>query len=310
MEVKKTYNSIHLSYEEQLEKFLERGMKFKDRELCLSKLKSVNYYKLKEFAIPFYKNIGGVMKYDDIFLEKIIRRFYQDKNIRISFLYAIEKVELSFKNKLAYILGEKLSAFGYLEFKNWVDKDEYCKHFVKYKESQFKKNIKQKLNRTFNPFIKEFYDNYNLEFPPIWLLIEILTFGDALEIYDLMTKKDKIKVANNYNCKTNELKSWLEHLKLIRNMCAHNSGIIDIKLRTIPIIREEWKVNLYCHNGKYTNRIANTLVILKYLLTQINPSFHFGDISKGFHKLIYNKNEHAYLYGLSSANLNFLFNND
>lgn len=307
MENKKNYSGVHLSYDEQLEKFVERGMKYKNREFCLSKLKSVNYYKLKEFAIPFYKNVDGIMKYEDIFLEKIIRRFYQDKNIRIALLYAIEKVELSFKSKLAYILGEKLSAFGYLNFKNWVDKDEYCKHYIDYKEKQFKNNIKQKLNRSYNPFIKEFFDTYNFEFPPIWLLIEVLTFGDALEIYELMTKKDKIKVAKNYNCKTNELKSWLEHLKLIRNMCAHNSGIIDVKLRTVPIIREEWKINLYCHKGNYTNRIANTLMILKYLLSQINPNFHFGDISKGFHKLILNKNENAFIYGLSSADMNFLF---
>ena len=50
------YNSTHLSYEEQLKKFIDRGMEVKDKEFCLTKLASINYYKLKEFSIPYYKN--------------------------------------------------------------------------------------------------------------------------------------------------------------------------------------------------------------------------------------------------------------
>lgn len=122
-----------------------------------------------------------------------------------------------------------------------------------------------------------------------------------------MTKSDKIKIANSYKCTISELKSWLEHLKLIRNMSAHNSGIIDIKLRTVPIIRSDWKINLFQYNGNYTNRIANTLVILKYLLNIINPKFHFGDIAKGFQRLTKGNNSYANMYGLVDAKLAFLF---
>lgn len=297
------YNSTHLSYEEQLKKFIDRGMEVKDKEFCLTKLASINYYKLKEFSIPYCKN-GS---YQNISLERVIKRFYKDKDIRLALLSAIEKVEISFKNKIAYILGEKFGAFGYLDFKNWIDKSEYCKHYAKLREKQFKDSLKLKTNRAFNPFIKEFFNLYDEEFLPIWLTIEVMTFGDALEIYSLMTKSDKIKIAKFYQCNTSELKSWLEHLKLIRNMSAHNSGIIDIKLRTIPIIRQDWKINLFQYNGNYTDRIANTLVILKHLLNIINPKFHFGDVAKAFQRLTKGNNYYANMYGLLDANLSFLF---
>lgn len=180
---------------------------------------------------------------------------------------------------------------------------------VKYNSSHlsYEEQLKKFIDRGMEVKDKEFFNLYDEEFLPIWLTIEVMTFGDALEIYNLMTKSDKIKIAKFYQCSTSELKSWLEHLKLIRNMSAHNSGIIDIKLRTIPIIRQDWKMNLFQYNGNYTDRIANTLVILKHLLNIINPKFHFGDIAKGFQRLTKGNNYYANMYGLLDANLSFLF---
>ena len=123
-----------------------------------------------------------------------------------------------------------------------------------------------------------------------------------------MTKTDRIKIAKFYNATTNELFSWLTHLKLIRNMCAHNSGIIDVKFKTIPQIRNEWKKNLFCfENGRHTNRIGISLVILRFLLYQINPDYHFGDIAKTLQKLMKAKSANPAMYGLVDKNVNFLF---
>ncbi|MBF1191558.1 MAG: Abi family protein, partial [Fusobacterium periodonticum] len=38
------YIAFHLSYEEQLQKFIDRGMEVKDKEFCLTKLSSIKYY--------------------------------------------------------------------------------------------------------------------------------------------------------------------------------------------------------------------------------------------------------------------------
>lgn len=304
-----TYTSIHLSYEEQLNKFIERGMQVKSKEYCIKKLENINYYKLKEFAIPYSKEENDNLIYENIFLEQVIKRFYLDKNLRIHFLHAIEKIEISLKNKIAYVLGERLGAFGYTIFKDWCDKDKYCKYYIKIQEEKFKSEVSKKLKRTANPFIREFLKKHPSEANlPIWLLIEILTFGEILEIYRLMTKTNRIKIAKFYNATTDELDSWLTHLKLIRNMCAHNSGIIDIKFKTVPKIRDEWKKNLFSFdNGKPTNRIGISLVILKFLLYQINPDYHFGDIAKTLQKLMKAKSSNPALYGLVDKNVNFLF---
>lgn len=306
----KDYKSIHLSYDQQLDKFIERGMKIKDRNYCLKKLENINYYKLKEFAIPYSKTNNNTLIYEDVFLEQIIKRFYLDKNLRIHFLHAIEKIEISLKNKIAFILGEKFGAFGYLEFKNWANRKEYCKHYLKIQENKFKYEISKKIKRTDNPFIKDFKKEFPDKDLPIWLVIEILTFGEILELYNLMANTYKIEIAKYYSSTTYEIESWLPHLKLLRNMCAHNSGIIDIKFKTIPKIRNEWKKDLFClDDGKFTNKIGISLVILKFLLLQINSDYHLGDIAKTLQKLMKAKTTSPAMYGLIDKNINFLFEN-
>ena len=290
-------------------------MEIKSKNFCLKKLESINYYKLKEFALPFYKKEEAGYVYKDISLERVIKRFYLDKNLRMALLYAIEKIEISFKNKIAFLLGKNLGAFGYLDFKNWINKEEYCVHYARLKEDKFKNECKMKAKRTLNPFIKEFFEQYpndiyaKQKLLPIWLSIEILTFGDILDIYKLMTKKDRVAIADCYKCSTSELESWLEHLKLIRNMCAHNSGVIDIKIRTLPKLRKEWKKYVFQpRKGMYSNKIVNTLIVLKYLLTQVNPKFPLNGIGIAMQKLIKNSHKNANMYGITDEKLEFLFN--
>lgn len=91
-------------------------------------------------------------------------------------------------------------------------------------------------------------------------------------------------------------------LNLIRNISAHNSNLIDIKLRTPPIIRNEWYGYLYRYDKNvYTNRISVPIVILKYLMDQINPKYKFGNISSAMQNLIQNEIKTANYFGFKSV---------
>lgn len=114
------YTETHLNYEEQLEKFISRGMIINDRKKALERIKHISYYKIKEFSSFFMKPDGTYKK--DTYFEAVIQNFYFDKNLRMEFLKCSEKIELSIKNKIAYILGAKYGAFGYLKFSNWCDR--------------------------------------------------------------------------------------------------------------------------------------------------------------------------------------------
>lgn len=96
------------------------------------------------------------------------------------------------------------------------------------------------------------------KYPSIWLLVEILSFGDITELLKLMSNKNLKKLSDYYNCKPEQLKSWVKALDFIRNNCAHNSTVIDIQLKTAPIMKNEWNSLLFINkNGKIYGAINN-----------------------------------------------------
>lgn len=298
------YNKIHKAYEEQVEIFRERGMAINNKDIAIKKLENIGYYRIKEFAEPYFSsNPNGEKKYEKISFEVVVSRFYKDKNLRGYLLDAIEKVELSFKTKFAYLLGKK-GAFSYLKFNHWCNKNEYCKHFIKLKEESFKKHLKILINKNKHKGISDFFsENKGEEFPPIWLVIDIMSFGDILNIFELMSKNNKRTIASWYNCTDTELESWLNHLKFIRNKCAHNCNIIDLKIITLPKIRSEWKEYLFYKTPDANpSKIAVTFVVLYYLVNQINKDYGFGLINKALSGLIRGSDASANHLGFSNRN--------
>lgn len=303
-----SYTKKHLSFNEQLQIFVSRGMKVYDTNKALIKLENISYYKIKEFSLPYMDSEGNYKKGTSF--EHVIKNFYQDKNIRMYFLEAIEKVELSFKTKFAYLLGKKYGAFGYLNFNNWCDRS-IRKHEISRRETKFLEKISSKIkeikiaankDKHENPIIRKYFLDYpNEDRLPIWMLTEILTFGEVTYLYETMSLKNKKSIAHYYNLTLDEFTSWIKNLKLVRNLCAHNTHIINIKFKAVPSIKNDWKQYLFQDKGNklYTNRIANTIMILNYFVERINPEFKFGNIHKTMCKLIRNNDRYARFYGFN-----------
>ena len=119
-----------LTFKEQVKLFKDRGMSITDEEKAEKVLQFINYYKLKECSLPYFKN-GQYIQ--DITFDEILTRFYENKNLRINLLRLTEKVEISLKTKFSYLIGEKFGAYGYLDFYKWVDKTEYCRYKIFHK---------------------------------------------------------------------------------------------------------------------------------------------------------------------------------
>lgn len=282
----KTNQDKFLTFKEQVQLFKDRGMIIEDEEKAERVLQFINYYKIKECSLPFFKNSKYI---SNITFDEILTRFYENKNLRINLLRLTEKVEISLKTKFSYLLGEEFGAYGYLNFYNWVDKREYCKHFRIYKEKEFEKRVIRNLGNSKNELM-EIYKKSNKKIP-VWLIIDILTFGEILDLYKLIYKKYQNNIAHQHNLDRKIYLSWLENINLIRNLSAHNSNIVDIKFTTKPKIISEFKDKLYTLNGKVSDRIAISVLILEYLVFVINLKYPGGAIKKNLKKLCRNKND-------------------
>ena len=278
----------HLEFKEQLDLFLSRGMISLNYEEDALKLEHIPYYKLKEFA-EFYAtksedaNGTTVINYNGVSFSDVLKRYYQDKNLRIFLLHAIEKIEISLKNKIAYVLGKQHGPFGYLKFANWCNREEYCKHYLHAKQEKLKSKIrkeirKNKKNAPNEVSIKSQECNGQL---PVWLMVNLLTFGGTIEILELMSHKNIKKVANAYGSTPNEFISHMKCFHLIRNLCAHNEKVIDLELKSTPSIPSRYKDIFYItRSGAKTKRMAVPIMLIAKYTLSINPQYKTINIIK------------------------------
>lgn len=292
-----------LNFIQQIEIFESRGMVIEDKDKNAQKLEFINYYKLKELAYPFSKILDGELIYENISFNTLITRYYQDKNLRTYILHCIEKIEIAFKTQFSYIIGNKFGAYGYLEFNKWCNKDKYCKYYISEKQGNFKKKLKDDSYKLKSQCISQhFKENPNLDKVPIWMLIEELTFGEVLVLYEYMGNTHREQISNKFECTPSELESWLKALKFIRNQCAHNANIIDLTLRTKPRIRSEWKKYLDIdENGKPSGKLADVIVIMVFLTTKINNKYTFNDIQRSINNIVDKNDLSAKKLGFNSC---------
>lgn len=123
-----------------------------------------------------------VLKYSNITFEDIVKRYYQNKNLRINLLHAIEKIEVSIKRNISFILGSRYGAYGYLEFDKWANKKDYKKFELEQKQFYFKKDLLKTVKKS---SLSDLGDKRNLNtegFPTIWIATEILMFGELIHL--------------------------------------------------------------------------------------------------------------------------------
>lgn len=134
---------IHLDFDEQIELLESRNRVFDNKVWAKNKLQHINYYKIKEFAEPFCSKKDNELDYGKISFEYVLKRYHNDKHLRMNLFDVIENVEVSIKTNLAHILGSgNMGAYGYLKFYSWCNQEEYCRHYLLDKENEFKRKIK------------------------------------------------------------------------------------------------------------------------------------------------------------------------
>lgn len=299
-----------LTIEEQRQRLERLGIffKFSDRERDLLSIRTIGYYKLKEFAMPF--NISGKsedgsnIQFSGIDFGELVTRYYQDKNLRINLLHAIESIEVYLQNELAYVLGSKYGAFGYLRFSNWCNRRK-SKFDVEEKQYYFKKSLLKKIRKSNMPDIK-YERNVNSDgFPSVWLMTDALTFGDTLTLLKIMAPSNLKTISDKFNCTSKELLSWLGCLNLVRNICCHNSDLLDISFTTQPMVPKDYADEIFFSEKghSYSRRIAIAIFIVIKLMKSVDPRYNFRKVQVSLRNIINGNDDLAIGLGFASEQI-------
>lgn len=294
----------HKSLIQLVELFEDRGMLIEDKQKASEKLKFISYYKLKELAYPFSINNGAEIQYKDITFNTIITRYYQDKKLRIALMSCIEKIEIAFKTRFSYHMGENYGEYGYYNFNNWCNKNKYCVYYLSEKQGDFKKDLKENQHLYKSENVRHHFNDrkeFDYKKIPIWLYADTATFGEVLRLYSLMSETNRRRISNDFDCTPTEFESWLGTVKYIRNQISHNTSIIDLRLRTKPKLRDEWKQFVNLENNQSVGGLADAIIIIIYFTIKINELYTFNQIQGGINRLVGASNDDAQKLGFKDA---------
>ena len=238
--------------EEQIEILKSRGLIIKDEKRALLFLKNNNYYELingyKDFFIDKKKTEEekkDVYK-SDIAFEDIVSLYEFDFEIRSIILKCILKIENIIKTKLAYYFSEKYNQeYNYLNIHNYNDNIKSVKIIADI-SNIIKVNMVGSKNEEMKNILEYYLEKHqNI---PLWVLIKKFTFGKLSKFYSALIEEIQFKICNDieefylkeYNksiSMNNEtLSQILEFINIVRNICAHNEKLYNIKYKKIKNI--------------------------------------------------------------------------
>lgn len=212
------------TYDDQIGILKSRGLIIDNEEFAKSILKNIGYYKLSGFYKFFYKDIKDNAERefkDGIKFEDIYNLYLLDKELRNLLFSIITDVEISFKANIAYVTSHK---YGVEVWKDGKVLPDAVRLFIRKELDKSNKN----------PIIKHHIDNYEGKYP-IWVVMEILSFGTVSKMYQSLPVDDKKEIAKvYYNHKHQYIEQWMESITNLRNKCAHHERVIgeSINIKT------------------------------------------------------------------------------
>lgn len=215
-----------LCAEDLLALLQKRGMIINDSTRAIHYINTIGYYRLSAYFLSFHK-------YKDQFCPGIsfndaLDLYIFDRKLRLLVLDPLERIEIAIRTAISNHMSIKYGAFWFFDKLIYNSKSAYD-DFIKYAQHLAGRKHKHK-----SISCKHYFEKYgDYELPPSWILIEELPMGCWSRLYsNLSQKQDKRSIADQFNFKWNDLKSWLEPLTILRNICAHHRRLWN---STIPI---------------------------------------------------------------------------
>ncbi|WEV69919.1 Abi family protein [Bifidobacterium sp. ESL0775] len=257
------YEKPWLSLDEQCTKLKAHGMQ--NVEPYRNELSQIGYYRLSGFWYMFRKidktthSRSSDFMYGSDFRD-VLRIYNFDQQLRSQLFSAIASLEISLRSRLAYTIG-KQDPFLYLKPKVLdpaLNAIEYGRFITKFSERQ---------NHSREDFVKHFRHDYDGEIP-IWAATEIMEFAMLRNLYSFLPYQMRTQIAITYGADQATLKSWLNCLNFIRNLCAHHGRLYNRSLIVTPSITPA--ISLLEHAIESSTKMYGGIAVLVFLLSSLN----------------------------------------
>lgn len=260
-----------LTIAQQIRLLKDRGMAIEEEALAAHYLKHLNYYRLCAYWLPFEQDHANHHFRAGTSFQAVLNLYIFDRELRLLVLDAIERVEISVRTQWAYHFSHQYGPHGYLEPRYFKQDRHGWRHG---KQLQ---RFAQEATHSKEEFIVHLLRQYEEDLPPLWAAVEIMSLGHLSKwIANLKHGRDRNRIARSYGMDEAILVSFLHHLSIVRNLCAHHCRLWNrdftftfrLPKRTpapvVPVI-----------NWQATRKLYNTLAMMTWFLDCICPEHHF-----------------------------------
>lgn len=211
------YTKPYKSVDQLIDLLKTRGLAFDGGEDVARRfLSCVNYYRFTGYALPFLASResfrpGSKFSY-------LHSAYLFDRRLRDIMADALEAVELTFRCLFARVFSKSHGPLGYRDPAAFhPSRQPWLAKVIDKLDSEFE--------RSDETCAKHFLSVYDA--PPLWSMVEVASFGALVRLYRICSPADQNAVSSLYGVRGDRLASYLQHLVVVRNLCAHHCRMFD-----------------------------------------------------------------------------------
>ena len=212
-----------LNFSEQAQLLIDRGLDTgteSGKKGLEGTLRLLNFFRFNRYCMRYYDNDSSHRFRHGTTFRRIWDDYLGDMKLRSVLFEAIQEVEISFRSQMVDVLASRHGIFPY--------EPEYYDCTISAWNDMYENHIHKAVRLSKEPDILEFLSRYKEPIPPIWMTVEVLSFGELSTLYNhYMNTADKKTLAERYMVPSIVLSSWLHSLSALRNKCAHHAKLID-----------------------------------------------------------------------------------
>lgn len=218
------------SIDDQIVLLKKRGLIINDEEKAKENLLDIGYYRLGFYLFPFEKSYPKLGNRNHEYVstakfEDAVALYYLDFDLRNILLKYITRIEIAFRTYVAYYVSNQHKSSP-----TWfADKNIMRASYVKTFEDAVYSSIKKK------PVIARHHSKYPIDkYAPAWKTVEYMTLGEVAILYsNLKELNERLNISKHFGVKqTPVFESYMESIRVLRNVCAHGSQLVDLRLPT------------------------------------------------------------------------------
>ena len=276
------YAKPHLSFADQLALLEGRGLGVTDQAKAIRHLERIGYGRLSPYWQPLQERIPDpddatrTIRTDQFQAGAEFRHavdlYLFDKQLRLLFLDAIERIEVALRVDLAHALGNR-DLFAHRSVA-YLDPNRANANFKgTTRHLSWLAKADDSVDRCKDDWVSEFYNTYTPPMP-IWMAVEAWDFGTLSWLLEMAHPNDRFAIAKRYNLLPDTLVSWIKSLAFVRNISAHHSRLWNTGIINQPQVPKAFEAPRMVHIGNdvvQRNRVYGAAAVASYLAKRINP---------------------------------------